>query len=170
MTASIKSAADVVMQRCCVAASPMVVAENIERLFFWAFVGACLAIAVFGAAVPSRTGVAALGPRQQKPRTRAREVGPGMTRTSCPWSLVPNFRYSRRAPLSLNGMMAMARTPVLPEATLLGPLSARLRRPSPRTAMIAIHPLRAFHWRLAGTNGCREAGNANSPAGFGGNF
>ena len=35
------------MQRCCVAASPTVVAEMIERLFFWAFVGACLAIAVF---------------------------------------------------------------------------------------------------------------------------
>jgi hypothetical protein len=38
---------------------------------------------------------------------------------------------------ALRRMTAMARTPVLPEATPVGALSAQLRRPSPRYATSA---------------------------------
>jgi hypothetical protein len=34
-----------------------------------------------------------------------------------------------------SGTAALAQTPVLPEATLIGALSAQLRRPRPRSAM-----------------------------------
>src|SRR5208337_475908 len=44
-------------------------------------------------------------------------------------------------------MAALARTPVLPEATPVAVLSARLRRSRPGSATSAIRRLRAFHRR-----------------------
>jgi hypothetical protein len=41
-----------------------------------------------------------------------------------------------------NGMTAMARTPLLPEPTLVGALSAQLRRPRPQPAVSALRRLR----------------------------
>ena len=45
---------------------------------------------------------------------------------------------------ALRRMTAMARTPVLPEATPEGALSAQLRRPRPRSATAALRQLPSF--------------------------
>jgi hypothetical protein len=45
------------------------------------------------------------------------------------------FADEERTLARLRRMTAMARTPVLPEATPVGALSAQMRRPPPRSAM-----------------------------------
>ena len=57
--------------------------------------------------------------------------------------------------------MASARTPVLPKATVVGALSAQLRRPSPRSGMSA---LRVRREKAALSSGCKPH-PANAPAG-----
>ena len=58
--------------------------------------------------------------------------------SSAPRASAPPARRRSSLFRARNGTAAVARTPVLPEATLIGSLSAQLRRPRPRSATSAI--------------------------------